>query len=87
KSICFLDAWRTARCEGPGITWDNVNPWARLEREPDRRIDYVFAGLPPRSGLGQVLTCRVVCNDEREGVWPSDHFGVYAELRVEPAAG
>jgi endonuclease/exonuclease/phosphatase family metal-dependent hydrolase len=22
--------------------------------------------------------------DERDGVWPSDHFGVYAELRSEP---
>lgn len=85
-SVCFVDAWRTAHSEGPGITWDNSNPWARLEREPDRRIDYVFAGLPPKSGLGQVLACRVVCNDERDGIWPSDHFGVYAELRDEPVA-
>ena len=86
RSVCFLDAWRTARREGPGITWDNANPWARREREPDRRIDYVFAGLPPKSGLGQVLACRVVCNDVRDGIWPSDHYGVYAELRDAPAA-
>ncbi len=85
-SVCFLDAWRTAGREGPGITWDNANPWARREREPDRRIDYVFAGLPPKSGLGQVLACRVVCNDARDGIWPSDHYGVYAELRDAPAA-
>jgi endonuclease/exonuclease/phosphatase family metal-dependent hydrolase len=86
NSVCFLDAWRTARSEGPGITWDNANPWAAQDREPDRRIDYVFAGLPPKSGLGQVLACRVVCNDERDGIWPSDHFGVYAELRDTPVA-
>lgn len=84
RSVCFLDAWRTARCEGPGLTWSNENVWAAREREPDRRIDYVFAGLPPKSGLGQILACRVVCNDEREGIWPSDHFGVYAELRGQP---
>ena len=86
RSVCFLDAWRTARCDGSGLTWDNTNPWARLEREPSRRIDYVFAGLPPKRGLGQVLACRVVCNDERDGIWPSDHYGVYAELRDAPVA-
>jgi endonuclease/exonuclease/phosphatase family metal-dependent hydrolase len=83
RSVCFLDAWARAGDGGPGFTWSNRNPWARLEREPDRRIDYVFVGLPRRDGLGQLLDCRVVCDDEREGVWPSDHFGVYAELRSE----
>jgi hypothetical protein len=29
----------------------------------------------------------VVCDDERDGIWPSDHFGVYAELRSEPLTG
>jgi endonuclease/exonuclease/phosphatase family metal-dependent hydrolase len=83
-SVAYLDAWHVAGGPGPGITWSNANPWARAEREPDRRIDYIFAGLPRRDGLGQVLACRVVCDDEVEGVWPSDHFGVYAELRSEP---
>jgi endonuclease/exonuclease/phosphatase family metal-dependent hydrolase len=84
-SVAFLDAWRVAGGAGRGITWSNVNPYARAEREPDRRIDYVFAGLPRRDGLGEVLACRVVCDEPEAGVWPSDHFGVYAELRSEPA--
>ena len=54
------------------------------ESEPDRRIDYVFVRHPRRDALGEVLDCRVVCNDERGGVWPSDHFGVFAELRDTP---
>jgi endonuclease/exonuclease/phosphatase family metal-dependent hydrolase len=83
RSVCFLDAWRRTGGPGEGITWSNRNPFARTEREPDRRIDYVFAGLPRRDGLGQILACRVVCDDERDGVFPSDHFGVYAELRSE----
>jgi endonuclease/exonuclease/phosphatase family metal-dependent hydrolase len=83
-SVAYVDAWRIAGGPGRGITWSNANPWARAEREPDRRIDYVFAGLPRRDGLGQILACRVVCDDEVDGVWPSDHFGVYAELRSEP---
>ena len=85
-SVCFLDAWRRAGGPGPGTTWSNANPWARAEREPDRRIDYVFAGLPRRDGLGEITACRVVCDAEEGGVWPSDHFGVYAELRDAPLA-
>jgi endonuclease/exonuclease/phosphatase family metal-dependent hydrolase len=86
-SVCFLDAWRMAGGPGRGITWSNANPYARAEREPERRIDYVFAGLPRHDGLGQLLACRVACDEPEAGVWPSDHFGVYAELRSEPAAG
>jgi len=85
RSVAFLDAWRTVGT-GSGITWSNQNPYACVALEPDRRIDYVFTGFPLRSGVGQLLHCRVVCNDEKDGVWPSDHFGVYAELRSEPLA-
>ena len=84
KSVYFNDAWRVAGDGGPGITWSNRNPWARAALEPDRRIDYVFAGYPTREGLGLVERCRVVCDDAVDGVWPSDHFGVYAELRTDP---
>jgi len=83
RSVAFLDAWRTVGT-GSGITWSNQNPYARAGLEPDRRIDYVFAGFPQRSGIGQLLDCREVCDDEKAGIWPSDHFGVYAQLRSEP---
>ena len=90
RSVALLDAWRMAGDAGPGTTWSNTNVYARPALEPDRRIDYIFVGFPQRSGLGQVVECRVVCDDERGGVWPTDHFGVYAELRAEetrPGAG
>ena len=35
----------------------------------------------------QVVALCEVCDDEVDGVWPSDHFGVYAELRTEPIPG
>ena len=85
-SVAFLDAWRVAGGGGPGTTWSNANAYARPLCEPDRRIDYVFAGPPRRDGLGQLTACRVVCDAEETGVWPSDHFGVYAELRDRPLA-
>ena len=86
RSVAMLDAWRVAGRggAGSGITWSNENDYARLSLEPDRRIDYVFAGPPRRDGLGQIMHCRLVCDVEQDGVWPSDHFGVYAELRALP---
>jgi endonuclease/exonuclease/phosphatase family metal-dependent hydrolase len=82
-SVHFRDVWRMAG-EGEGITWSNENDYARPALEPDRRIDYIFVGPPLPSGIGKVESCRVVCNDGQDGVWPTDHFGVYAELRTEP---
>ncbi|HEB90077.1 MAG TPA: hypothetical protein ENI85_10940 [Deltaproteobacteria bacterium] len=89
RSVAFLDAWEVAGDhaapgeEGRGITWSNRNPYARVENEPRRRIDYVFAGLPGRAGVGRIESCRVVCNEGDDGIWPTDHFGVIAELTTE----
>lgn len=91
KSVAFLDAWQVAGDHGlageagQGVTWSNRNRYARVEWEPRRRIDYIFVGLPGRKGIGAIESCRVVCDVEQDGVWPTDHFGVFAELRTEIA--
>jgi endonuclease/exonuclease/phosphatase family metal-dependent hydrolase len=69
----LVDAFEAANPGRPGYTWSNANPFAAAEQEPDRRIDYIFAGV-------RVLSADVVCNEPRASVWPSDHFGVAAEL-------
>ena len=84
RSLYLRDAWLEGRSEGDGITWANRNAYARPNLEPDRRIDYVYVGAPRRDGVGLVERCRVVCDDCVDDVWPSDHFGVYAEFRTEP---
>jgi endonuclease/exonuclease/phosphatase family metal-dependent hydrolase len=78
--LVFHDAWEAAGNVEPGFTWSNANPYARLDLEPDRRIDYVFVGWPRRGGAGHVLSCRMI-GDPVDGVYPSDHLGVMAELR------
>ncbi|MFP6579821.1 MAG: endonuclease/exonuclease/phosphatase family protein [Myxococcota bacterium] len=85
KSVLFYDAWQVAGCDGPGITWSNRNDYARTALEPERRIDYIFSGYPLQNGLGHLEACRVVCDDAAGGVWPSDHFGVYAEFCDQPS--
>lgn len=88
RSAMFYDAWSVGGDGGPGITWSNRNPFAAVAIEPERRIDYIFAGYPVRMtddhGVGKIEKCRVVCDAEVDGIWPSDHFGVYAEFRTEP---
>lgn len=84
KRVFFHDAWRVVGSEGSGMTWSNRNPYAKESLEPDRRIDYIFTGYPQLGGQGLLERCEVVCNEASESVWPSDHFGLYAELRTEP---
>jgi len=88
RSMLFYDAWRVAHerhaGDATGVTWSNRNPYARAMHEPDRRIDYVLAGYPTPEGVGRIESCRVVCDEPEGGAWPSDHFGVLAELRTVP---
>jgi endonuclease/exonuclease/phosphatase family metal-dependent hydrolase len=73
---------------GPGTTYDPRNDYARTNREPARRIDYIFVRGPDEKLRGEPLRTKIVFNEPQEGpeglVWPSDHFGVYSEIAVEP---
>ena len=79
--LVFHDAWEVAGGGAPEMTWTNTNPYAQLDLEPDRRIDYVLAGWPKANGAGHITSCRVVGDAPVDGVVPSDHLGVLAELR------
>jgi endonuclease/exonuclease/phosphatase family metal-dependent hydrolase len=83
EKLVFHDAWEAAGAPGdPGFTWSNANPFAALDLEPSRRIDYVLVGWPKAGGRGQVVGCEVVGLDPVDGVVPSDHLGVLATLRI-----
>lgn len=83
--LVFHDAWevagRPSSSSADGTTWSNENPYARLDLEPDRRIDYVFVGWPKAGGAGHVTDCTVEGLEPVGGVVPSDHLAVLAELR------
>jgi endonuclease/exonuclease/phosphatase family metal-dependent hydrolase len=81
SGLVFHDAWEAAGDGGPGTTWSNANPFAAVALEPERRIDYVFVGWPKAGGAGHVTRCEVVGTAEVDGMVPSDHYGVLAELR------
>jgi len=69
--------------EGPGVTFDATrNPFAAPTHEPPRRIDYVFVRGPSRGARGKPLSARVVMDEVEDGVAPSDHYGVLAEISI-----
>jgi endonuclease/exonuclease/phosphatase family metal-dependent hydrolase len=76
----FHDAWEVAG-DGPGMTWSNDNPYAALDLEPARRIDYVLTGWPRAGGAGHVVSAALVGVDAVDGVVPSDHYGVVVDVR------
>jgi endonuclease/exonuclease/phosphatase family metal-dependent hydrolase len=86
KSMYLRDAWFHVGDGSDGLTWTQKNPYIPHWLAPERRIDYVFVGAPNRDGVGEILSCRVICNQPIDDVWPSDHFGVYAELRDWPVS-
>ncbi len=83
--LVFTDAWSAAG-RGAGNTWDNVNPFAATEREPDRRIDYVLVAWPYPAGYGHPVRAELVGTAPVTGVWPSDHYGVIVDLADPPAS-
>ena len=80
--LALLDAWDVCNPGHLGFTWNTENPFAAETREPNRRIDYIFAGYPKANGHGHLKSCRIAANAPVEGIWPSDHFALIAELNA-----
>lgn len=64
----LFDAWTVAHGDEPGYTY---SAW-----EPVKRIDYMF--VPEASMVRHIAIA--ADKPDAEGVYPSDHLGLYAEL-------
>ncbi|HVK85850.1 MAG TPA: endonuclease/exonuclease/phosphatase family protein [Kofleriaceae bacterium] len=83
ECVYFADCWATtADGRDPGLTYDRRNPYALRAREPSRRIDYAFVRGPGKHLSGEPLSARVVMDQPVDGVWPSDHFGLVADIHA-----
>jgi endonuclease/exonuclease/phosphatase family metal-dependent hydrolase len=81
-SVCYRDAWELRHPGVPGPTFSSENP-LRSEGWPgdlDRRIDYIFVRANDRGPAYDVTACERIFDAPVDGVWASDHFGVYADL-------
>lgn len=79
RSHYFADCFGVTN-DTPGHTFSRANDFAAMLREPSRRIDYVFVRGPDERFRGEPLSARVCFAEKHGGVFPSDHFGVVAEI-------
>lgn len=83
----FFDVWEYADPGAPSATWDPANPYVATTFGPRVRIDYIHVGPPGRGGIGHVRTVRRAGDGPVDGVWPSDHAAVVADLAEGPEPG
>jgi endonuclease/exonuclease/phosphatase family metal-dependent hydrolase len=83
KRVFFQDAFRNAGDGSPGHTYAQRNPFAAPLHEPDRRIDYIFVHGRDDRHRGQPIDALVCFDAPYQGTYPSDHFGVVANLRAQ----
>jgi len=82
----LVDAFRLANPDGDGATVRQVID--SQFRTASRRIDYVFLRSAPGRPW-RVLASRIILNqparhDDGTTLWPSDHYGVLADLELAP---
>lgn len=84
KSPYFADVFDWVGDGSTGYTFARENGYAALAHEPSRRLDYIFVRGPDRQLRGEPIAARVVLNQPEGAVFPSDHYGVFAELHAAP---
>jgi endonuclease/exonuclease/phosphatase family metal-dependent hydrolase len=92
RSTHWMDAFALAGTGAPGWTWTVDNPYVApfaaavyAQSARRRRIDYVFVGSPFRWRPRVVVrSCRIAVTGTPEAA-PSDHYGVVADLEIDPA--
>jgi endonuclease/exonuclease/phosphatase family metal-dependent hydrolase len=83
----FVDAFRAANPNDPGPTvWQRINV---SEPTASRRVDFIFLS-PGDTSKAAVRSSRIILDHPgrlADGglLWPSDHYGVFAELDIVPA--
>jgi len=80
NEIVLRDAWVITNPDDNGFTWSNTNPYAKKTLEYDRRIDYIFIEKAKWNGLGHPKRSVIVGKNGKNGVFPSDHFGIMTHL-------
>jgi endonuclease/exonuclease/phosphatase family metal-dependent hydrolase len=82
--IVLSDAWEHVgeggRLGGEGATWRAENPFTGASAWPNRRLDYVLVSWPRPRPVGNPERVWLAGLEPVNGVFPSDHTAVVAEL-------
>jgi endonuclease/exonuclease/phosphatase family metal-dependent hydrolase len=81
-SVCYRDAWAAMHPDERGDTFTpRENPLVADPDWPFGRIDYVFVRCGVHGGpTMRIKRCERFLDRPVDGVWASDHFGVFADL-------
>jgi endonuclease/exonuclease/phosphatase family metal-dependent hydrolase len=81
-SVYYQDAWAALHPDDPGHTFTPRNPLrtASWRPRPGRRIDYILVRCGSHGATLDIVACELAFAEPRDGVWASDHFGVFADL-------
>jgi endonuclease/exonuclease/phosphatase family metal-dependent hydrolase len=84
RSVCFRDAWAgTHPGEPAAVTYTPDNPLMTAPWWPFQRIDHILVGGGNGGPGPSVTACRRVFDGPVGGTWPSDHFGLLADLAAQ----
>ncbi len=87
QRVFYQDAFERRHPSEPGYTWARANPFTQRLRwlALDRRIDYIYVSAMRKDGRGVVNDCHIVLDEpDQDGCFPSDHFGLFAEIQITP---
>jgi endonuclease/exonuclease/phosphatase family metal-dependent hydrolase len=86
-SVNYRDAWASSHPGESGETSTPDNPLVFDWDWPYRRLDYVLVRCGVHGGPTlEIAACERFFDQPVDGVWASDHFGVFADL-VPPSRG
>jgi endonuclease/exonuclease/phosphatase family metal-dependent hydrolase len=87
RGTYWRDCFQRRHPHSDGFTWSARNPYVARSVERNRRVDYVFVGPMKDGGPGAIQHARVVLDlAGGDTIFPSDHFGVFAEIALETVA-
>jgi endonuclease/exonuclease/phosphatase family metal-dependent hydrolase len=86
-SVRYEDAWEVLHPDEPGHTFSPRNPLVlagEMKLERGRRIDHILVRGGVHGPTLDIADCRLAFDQPVDGIWPSDHFGVIADLVRPP---
>jgi endonuclease/exonuclease/phosphatase family metal-dependent hydrolase len=82
-STAYRDVWESGHGDAPGDTFDPANPLTAVDEpglDRGRRIDYLLVRCGDHGPTLRIADARLAVHELVDGVQPSDHYGVVADL-------
>jgi endonuclease/exonuclease/phosphatase family metal-dependent hydrolase len=82
-STAYRDAWESMHGDATGWTFDPRNELTAIDEpglDRGRRVDYVLVRCGDHGPTLRIVDCGLAVHEPVDGVQPSDHYGVFADL-------